>query len=131
MVLLECVLDSLPPTVNHMYRTNYYSKVRHKTPEGKAWQDAAIEVIRQAKQAKGKVYTGDVKLSLIFCTKDKRRWDIDNRVKAVQDCLADAGVIKDDCQIQMLNVSRLKSDATETVLRVYTLGSKDAWEDEK
>ena len=58
-------------------------------------------------------------LSLVFTAPNKRRWDIDNRVKAIQDCLARAGIIKDDTQIDKLEAERVygKEAKTRLILR--------------
>ena len=43
---------------------------------------------------------------------------MDNRIKALQDCLAMAGVIEDDRQIQRLLVERQVAVQTATVVTV-------------
>ena len=104
---MTCILDitllELPPTINHYYRTG--RTVRYKTAEGKAFQAQAAAVMNTFRK-NDVPYAGPVALHIIMTTKTRRKWDLDNRVKAVQDCLALAGVIEDDNQIDELVVRR-------------------------
>ena len=50
--------------------------------------------------------TGRVKLTIELCAPDKRRRDIDNHVKAVQDALTHANIWGDDEQVDVLLVVR-------------------------
>ena len=118
-MLINAELIGLPPTVNHLYRTSR-SGVRYKTPQGREWQSVTAAIIAAAK-TNHKPYSGDVALEIVFRTADRRRWDLDNRVKALQDCLAMAGVIEDDRQIQRLHVERQAGPKTATVVTVLEI----------
>lgn len=117
--IIKVNLLGLPPTVNHLYRTSR-NGIRYKTPQGKEWQNTTAAIIAMAKTNR-KPYSGDVALEVLFQTADRRRWDLDNRVKALQDCLAMAGVIEDDRQIQRLHVERQAGPKTATVVTVLEL----------
>ena len=128
--LIDVTLDGLPPTVNHLYRSA--NGHRYKTAEGKAYQESAAYEMRAqraalpAKRAQG-TYLGPVALHIIMTTRTRRRWDLDNRVKAVQDCLMMAGIIKDDSQIDELVVRREpypKLDRT----RIMVMTRGDEWD---
>ena len=55
----------------------------------------------------------------------RRRWDLVNRVKAVQDCLQMAGIIKDDSQITELVVRRDPMPMLDrTTIKVMTRGDE-------
>ncbi len=103
-VLLDLELLGLPPTVNHMYRTGKRS--RYKVREVREYQRYAVGKLRESWEGK-EAYIGRVELWLLLKTDNHRRWDIDNRVKALQDCLSMAGVIKDDSQLEVLYVERV------------------------
>ena len=117
--LARVELLGLPPTVNHLYRTSR-NGIRYKTPQGREWQNTTAAIMAVAKTNR-KPYSGDVALEVLFRTADRRRWDLDNRVKALQDCLAMAGVIEDDRQIQRLLVERRTGPKTATVVVVWEL----------
>lgn len=120
--LARVELTGLPPTVNHLYRTSR-NGIRYKTPQGREWQNNTAAIMA-ATRKNHRPYSGDVALEIVFRTADRRRWDLDNRVKALQDCLAMAGVIEDDRQIQRLLVERQTGSKTATVVTVLELGAE-------
>ena len=110
--LLEMELEGLPPTVNHLYLQ--HGGRRYKSPDGRAYQERVCADMRR--QWAQEPYSGHAELRITYRTRDKRRWDIDNRVKALQDCLVMSGILKDDSQIRRLVVERTESDVTATRL---------------
>lgn len=103
-VLLRVTLDGLPPTVNHMYRTSR-TGARYKTKVARAWACTATLLIAKAREG-GEPYAGKAGVKIVFFTANRRRWDIDNRIKAVLDCIQAAGVIQNDNQVEILDVRR-------------------------
>ena len=102
----------LPPTVNHMYM-----KVRGRVFRTKECRDFQGQIVAKLRTLWNKPpFTGRTAVIYIFATNNKRRWDIDNRVKALQDCLAMAGVIKDDAQIDFIQIERQYSWKISTTL---------------
>ena len=107
----EFHLEGLPPTINNYYR---HSKRKvYKKAEARAWQEAAIIAINSA-WGKRAAYGGAVKLRIIFEVKSRRKWDIDNRIKPLQDCLERAGVIVNDNQVEILHAERRRGANTMT-----------------
>ncbi len=74
-------------------------------------------------------YTKPVELFIKFFTNNKKRWDIDNRVKALQDCLSIAGVIRDDTQIDELHVKREYSSEMGTEIILSEIPTKMSLEE--
>ena len=115
----QITLAGLPPTVNHLYRTAANGR-RYKTRAGRNWQRDATGILRCAWAREP--YGGDVELRVYLVAADRRKWDIDNRVKAVQDCLQAGGVLKDDRQVQRLLLERGFGQYAQTRLELYEWG---------
>ena len=118
--LLRVKLEGLPPSVNQMYRTGKYG-TRYKKLEVEEWQGEVSNAIRQ-EWGKVRPYTEEVEVRIIFTVKGNRRWDIDNRLKALLDCLELAGVINDDSQIWGIEAYKERGgqDAVEIAMKEYT-----------
>ena len=111
-VLIEVEIKGLPPSVNKMYGVSRHGKFK--------WQAQAVTEI-QRKRTSRSVYTGDVELSIILYSNSRRRWDVDNRVKALQDCLQFAGVVENDAQVQKLTVERVYGNSEKTFVKVIKI----------
>lgn len=118
-LLLELELEGLPPTVNHLYRTGRFG-FRYKTEKGRKYQSHVSSLLAYKWQGRTP-YSGDIELCIEFTVKTRRKWDIDNRVKALQDCLSMAKIIEDDSQVQILHVERRKGEADMTRLEIWRL----------
>lgn len=117
-MLLRLEIPGLPPTVNHTYRTgkNFHYKIK----EVREWQEKITLLMRHAKRNK-EVYKLPVALKIICSSNNRRRWDIDNRIKALQDCLAPAGIIKDDSQVWRIEIERRVTEETTTEIMLTEL----------
>lgn len=116
--LLDITLPGLPPTINHVYRTG--RNVRYKTKTGKDYQAQVVQVM-DAFRKNSEPWDGMTGVEIIFTQSDHRSWDVDNRIKILQDCLAPAGVIKNDKQVCDLRASRQFGDVDETRIIVRRL----------
>ena len=123
--LLELEFEGLPPTVNHMYRGA--RGWRYLTAETIEFQTRISALMSSEYQTK-EPFTGAVAVFIRFYTNNKKRWDIDNRVKALLDCLEKAGIIQDDSQIDALIVTRERGQklATSMIVCEYSLAQKIA-----
>ena len=102
-----------------MYRTSK-TGTRYKRFEVSDWQEDTALKMREAWNKEA--YTWNVKVHIEFTVKGNRRWDIDNRLKALIDCLELGGVIKDDSQIWGIEAykERGENDAVEIEMKEYT-----------
>ena len=125
-LLLDCIIDFLPPTTNHLTKpivNKRTHKIGYHTDAKVAQQKEIITATMRSfyrKYGHYNPYTDYAEFQLILHCTNLGRWDIDNRVKAIQDCLRKdmAGVIEDDCKIWKLNVERVITGKDEDFCRV-------------
>ncbi len=60
-----------------------------------------------------------------FAENTYRRWDIDNRIKPLLDCLEMSGILEDDSQIDHLSVTREKGSKRKTTIILVGLGEEE------
>ena len=86
-----------PPSVNTCFATDFRTRRRFAT---KAYQDWKLESLHLGMAGK-KTIKGLVKVTFRFGReKDKRRRDVNNYEKPLNDMLVELGILEDDCMIQ-------------------------------
>jgi crossover junction endodeoxyribonuclease RusA len=92
----------LPPSVNS-YRTIFRGRmgISKAGREFKAQVSDYVVEYRVPKLGKSRL-----EMKVIIYPRDRRKQDIDNRIKALWDALGDAGVFDDDEQIDVLVIER-------------------------
>jgi crossover junction endodeoxyribonuclease RusA len=93
----------LPPTINTYYGARAHGKRRFVKPAGLAFRMKVAEIVAQAGH---KTLEGRVSLFAAIYPADRRKQDLDNRSKSLQDALTHAGVWLDDEQIDELHIVR-------------------------
>ena len=122
--LLEIEFDGLPPSVNQMYR-NARVNTRYKTEKTREFQEKVVALMKKNRVLPN-VFTGSIFVNVIFYVSDNRKWDIDNRLKVLFDCLQLAEIIKDDSQIDYIFAERsLFVEGNKTVLIVHGCSRKN------
>jgi len=96
----------LPPSVNsYQPHTSRGGRcVRYLSAKAKLFKYEVTRIVMKENAAL--MVESRLKLSIVIHPRDKRKIDLDNRIKPIQDALQDAGVFKDDCQIDKLVVKR-------------------------
>ena len=92
----------LPPSINHYWGTHGHR--RYVSKAGVAFKEAVSDYV--AEYSVPKLGTARLQMQVTLYPKDRRKQDIDNRIKALWDALADAGVFDNDEQIDVLIIHR-------------------------
>lgn len=92
----------LPPSVNS-YRTIFRGRMGI-SKAGREFKAKVSDYVIEYRVPK----LGDarIEMKVVLYPRDKRKQDIDNRIKALWDALTDAGVFDDDEQIDILHIER-------------------------
>ena len=100
MIKLSAVLVTLPypPSANRMWR-HVGSKVL-RSAEYERWRKDVTTLIRA--ETRGGMVKGPYALTLRIGRKDRRRRDLDNLIKPLNDALVLAGAVADDSDCQQL-----------------------------
>ena len=118
--LVELEIPGLPPTLNHLYRNNPKTGTRYKTASGRKWQEDVAALLARVKHNL-EPYRGYAKFEVLMYSANYLRWDVDNRVKALQDTLSMSGVLDDDKQVIDLHARRLFGNCEKTVITVSVI----------
>ncbi|MHC5536683.1 RusA family crossover junction endodeoxyribonuclease [Singulisphaera rosea] len=102
-----------PPSVNHLYATNWKTKMRFKSRAYKKWIESAGWELRSQRP---KSHSGKVVVTYFVKKRDNRKRDIDNLAKPLLDLLVSHQVIKDDSQVTALHCSWADHGEGVTVL---------------
>ena len=97
---------SWPPTVNKYWRHVLINgHVRTLiSAEGRQYKRRVVQEVLS--QCKPKTIMGRVRLDIVLYPPDRRKLDIDNRLKALCDAITDAHVWRDDEQIDEIHMVR-------------------------
>ena len=91
-----------PPSVNTYWR-NFRGRMV-LSQKGRDYKQAIAEYVSENNVPK--YGEQKLKITMILQPRDKRKIDIDNRIKCVLDSLQDAGVFDDDFHVDELHVMR-------------------------
>jgi len=92
----------LPPSVNHYWGSHGHR--RYISKAGKEFKEKVSDYVAEYRVPK--LGNARLEMQVTLYPKDRRKQDIDNRIKALWDALADAGVFDNDEQIDILMVQR-------------------------
>ena len=127
---LVCVtVAGIPESVNHIWRGTRGGR-HYKTAKARDFESLLTHALRAGRRLDG-VYDGAVRLVMVIGRKTKRRYDLDNRIKSVQDCLAPAGIIADDSQVVEISTRKIlaEEDTTTVIVETWEAGHGGANEE--
>ena len=90
-----------PPTINHYYGVR--GKARYIKAAGKEFRKLVADEVAVTG---ADTFDGAVQLVIRVFPPDRRKRDLDNLLKALQDALTHAGVWNDDSQIEDLHITK-------------------------
>jgi crossover junction endodeoxyribonuclease RusA len=91
-----------PPSVNTYYR-NFNGRMV-LSAKGREFKQMVAEYVIE--NCVPKLGDAKLKITIIMRPRDKRKTDVDSRIKATLDALENAGVFNDDYQVEHLEVIR-------------------------
>ena len=91
-----------PPTTNNLYANAARGRGRFPTKSYKVWRERAGVAIRRQAPVPIK---GAVMLNIELGRPDRRRRDLSNYIKALEDALVQHGLIEDDSMVQCLSLA--------------------------
>ncbi len=98
----------VPPSANHLWRNLKGRTVLSKI--ARTYRKVVGEAVLMREPGVSLPLTGRLRLTLVLTAPDRRRRDLDNCIKPIQDALTHAGVWLDDEQIDVLTVHRNPPD---------------------
>lgn len=96
-----------PPSVNTYYRRSQYSTYMSK--KGREFSKDVATLLKD-KMLDQELISSRLSVTLELSAPNRRKYDIDNRIKAALDALQKGGLFVDDEQIDRLVTSRLEID---------------------
>jgi len=91
----------LPPTINSYYQ--YHGHRRYIGSKGLQFKKTVAHIVSLSKANFG---SNRLSLYVTINFADRRKADISNRIKALEDALCQAGLFEDDSQIDILVINR-------------------------
>lgn len=103
----------MPPSVNTLYGQGH-NGAKFLLPDQKHFRATVISIVRDAMCDAASPLAERIEMRLRLFYANKRRTDISNRIKSLEDALTHAGAYLDDSQIDRLTVERILRPGTET-----------------
>ena len=95
-----------PPSVNHYWRRVLIGgKPRTLlSKEGREFKQTAVGAVLQQRRGPSAPLSGRLAIAVTLFPPDRRRYDLDNRLKAVLDSLTEARVWEDDRHVKIIHL---------------------------
>ena len=125
MLIQSCPIKALhfvapiPPSINMAYITDWRTKRRHLSKKAAYYKKELSAILTKLRF---ETFKSDIELAFHFAFKDKKRRDLSNYIKILEDCLVENSVLIDDSKVEILLVSRLKADKENPHVEIVIAG---------
>ena len=111
-----------PPSVNNYWHAS--GKRRYISPAGKKFTEEVNLIVQNARfKTFGSASLG---ISVMIHPRSKRKFDLDNTLKAILDALMKANVYDDDSQFEYIEIARGEAkDGGSAVVHIYEIESEE------
>lgn len=115
-------IDSLPPSVNHIWRTTWTSGHPrfYKDKKAREFEEIAFYQLRKTK----KPISVPLELRIVFTFKSEKRFairDLDNCLKLIPDMLTNNSIIEDDSLITKIVCEKKTGKSNSSVGSLYAI----------
>ena len=107
-----------PPSANRIWRSNFKAKKVHLEPEYEKWMTECCLLWLTQKPRPFQMVTGPFWARIVLVNPDKRRRDLDNRIKVLLDFAQKAGIVEDDSNTSAIDISWGSVEQAPTGCRV-------------
>ncbi|MGL5123262.1 MAG: RusA family crossover junction endodeoxyribonuclease [Fusobacteriaceae bacterium] len=115
MIEYVIILPFVPPSTNTYYRRSGHHM--HISKKGQEFKKACINIFKK-EFLEDEPFKGNIKMKVELFFKDKRRRDIDNYQKALQDSMNKI-IFDDDCQIIELKlIKNIACGENKTIITI-------------
>jgi len=118
-IILE--IPDIPPSVNHAYGTNFKSGARYMKKPGRKFHELVAWHCIRFVNPKPLFESERLAVEIEIYFENKRRCDLDNRLKVLLDALQYAQVMKDDSQIDDLRIIRKHAKSKKTKIKIEVI----------
>jgi len=110
--LIKCYLKKkMRINIKPFSANNMWQGKKYKTANYKAWREEFGQCLLEArKNYVKKTHDGPVDIKMKVHLKNANLSDVDNFIKPIFDALVEHGILKDDRLVQMVQVSKNKSE---------------------
>lgn len=121
-------IPSLPPSVNAVWRVGKSGRP-YLAAKAAKWRENAVKEMSAKWHGKDEFgnlcfkdpYTDPVLIMVKLMKKNKREWDLDNKMKLIQDAIQAAGILGNDSQICMIVAVKVAGGMEKTEISLWKL----------
>jgi Holliday junction resolvase RusA-like endonuclease len=115
---ITVTLDKLPPSTNRLWRAHKGRVLM--AAHYREWMDSAVASL--IAQAHGHSISGPYGMLVRFVKPDRRKRDLSNNLKALEDAIVKAGLVRDDSDCQSIELAWVEHGPA---VRVHIISTKE------